>query len=128
MNTPKLILLFIALSSGILSFGQDGDDTMWTANWSADGKLIATGGADGVLRFFDGNHYDLIREDSTGYGIERLRWHPTDNVLAITGWASYLLDIQTGERTELKAFEDQAGRSIAWDRDGRRLGGRDVQR
>ncbi len=94
---------------------------MWTANWSSDGKLIATGGADGYLRLFDGNHYDLIREDSTGKGIERVRWHPEQNILAVTGWQTYLLNVDNGSKTELKAFEDQAGRSIAWTADGRRL-------
>ncbi len=126
MRVPRTQLLVLVLICAFIlphtsAQTGDADDIMWTANWSSDGKIIATGGADGVLRMFDGNHYDLISEDSTGYGIERLRWHPRENILAVTGWDTYLLDVGTGNKIPLKAFRDQAGRSIAWDKDGRRI-------
>ena len=132
----KLIVLLLSL--GMLSFGshsllieeplvnlgtQANPPIMWTSSWSKSGNYIALGGDEGILWILDGKSYEVIRTDTLGEGIMRVRWHPTEDLLAVAagGLSSHVLDVFNDQRIELSGMDYHGGRSIAWDHRGERL-------
>lgn len=95
---------------------------LWTCNWSHNDSYIAVGGGDGILRIFDGDSFGLIHTDTLGESIERLRWHPEKNVLAIAGFGkvSRLIDFEDNS-PKILAEVETGSRSIAWNSVGNKL-------
>ena len=76
-------MLLTFLFTKVSSYSQDA--VLWDASWSTDGKYIAVGGNNRILRIYDGESFDLISRDTLADDIYRLRWHPMENILAIIG-------------------------------------------
>lgn len=87
LKKVKLILLFISIiTMQFYGFCQEPEfkQTLWTAMWSPDGKLIATGGSAGQLKILDAVSLEVIKSYSVGNVIlSRVKWHPTQNKLAV---------------------------------------------
>ncbi|MFK7946155.1 MAG: WD40 repeat domain-containing protein [Saprospiraceae bacterium] len=115
----KVFLLLIFLLATFSSDAQDA--TLWDASWSNDGKYIAVGGDDNTLRIYDGESFKLISRDTLDGEIYRLRWHPTENILAIVGELEViqLLNIET--RESIKLNPTAGSRAIAWNHDGQMI-------
>lgn len=96
---------------------------LWTANWSADGQFIAVGGADNILRIYDGKTFELIKRDTLEGSLQRLRWHPKDNILAVGGMenTSRIIDFDKDKTIILEGVEELSNRAIAWNRNGELL-------
>lgn len=103
-------------------FAQE-NQLLWTVNWSADGKYIAVGGDDQVLRIFDAVTFELIRSDSIGAGICRLRWHPAQHLLAVaaTGDGTRIIDLDQDRDIRFAGVKNLGGRAIAWNHNGELL-------
>ena len=121
-RTKHVLVLCLTVLAGFSSFAQPEENirTQWTANWSSDGQYIAAGGVDGILRIFDGDSYELIKADTLGAWIHRVRWHPFKNVLALAGDGniSGLYDIENDKFTSLEVAGPLPGRAIEWNTDG----------
>ncbi|MEL7123081.1 MAG: hypothetical protein AAFO07_26765 [Bacteroidota bacterium] len=96
--------------------------TLWTANWSHDGQYIAVGGGDFVLKIIDGISFEVIDTFQLHHNIERVRWHPKRNLLAITisgpTAKPMILDPESRKKIFLDDLPDLGGRAIAWNHTG----------
>ncbi len=92
----------------------------WTADWSPDGKYIAVGGVDSLLRIYTRN-LKLYRSFPMKSWIHVVKWNPKEPLLAIATLDKYvhLLDLETGKLLQLK--KGGGSRAIGWNHDGKRL-------
>ena len=94
----SFLLLFLIINSFFVSDSLRAQSTqdstiLWTAQWNHDGELLAAGGLDSDLLLFNGITNQLKHRYPVK-GIQRVRWHPNQNLLAIsTIDGCYLLDI-----------------------------------
>ncbi|MEO0895194.1 MAG: hypothetical protein AAFY71_02160 [Bacteroidota bacterium] len=111
-----ICLLFILLLPFLMQAQGNRNNTLWAADWSKNGRYMAVGGDDQILRVFDGKSYELIFSDTLEGDIHRLRWHPTENLLAVagTGKAPRIVDFDWGRTIELDQLEELSGRALAW--------------
>ncbi|MEM9548574.1 MAG: hypothetical protein AAGA77_21490 [Bacteroidota bacterium] len=116
----KYTFILILITSFFNSFAQD--KTLWTAAWSPNDEVLAIGGSQGVLKLFDGHTFELLNTYSTGgETLSRLKWHPTENKLAvITQSASFkakILDMDLDQWIELEKLENSF-RALDWNHSG----------
>lgn len=97
------------------------DAVLWTAVWSPDGHTIAMGGTHDSLRLFSGDTYKLISNRPVPGTITKLKWHPTEDLLAITtqisGQKPGFLNLNTGEMNFLNGTSETGSRAIGWNHD-----------
>lgn len=95
---------------------------LWTVAWSPNGKVIAVGGDDNLLRIYDAKSLKLIRYYPLKGMVRQLNWHPQNNVLAIAthNETSSILDLDTKKQIRLKGLTDGA-RGIDWNFNGQLL-------
>ncbi len=115
-------LLFIPLLMVALNlFGQK-DNSLWTVAWSPDDQYIAIGGDQGDLKLFDGQTYELLKTyPVTGVVLSRLKWHPTQNKLAVITqsetFKTKILDLDKDNWIELEGLQNSL-RGLDWNHDG----------
>lgn len=120
--TTCLTLFF---NSVVVAQNNDENKTLWTVDWSPNGKYIALGGVETDLRVFDGHTFELINSyPFHDVYLSRLEWHPTENLLAVitqsdTKKAS-ILDYDTQNWIELDGVNGTV-RAIGWNHSGEYL-------
>lgn len=94
----------------------------WTLDWSADSKLIASGGDDSLVRIYNANTLAVMKAYHLNGMIRQVRWHPTNHFLFITCITPIqeILNVDTDE-VVLRARIQQGARAIDWSYDGMRL-------
>ncbi|WP_422349690.1 WD40 repeat domain-containing protein [Flagellimonas sp.] len=100
-------------------------ETLWTIAWSPDGKYIATGGNQEVLKVFDAKTFELLKTYPVpGVQLSRLKWHPSKNLLAVITqgrtFKAKILDLDTGKWRELQDLESSF-RALDWNHTGELL-------
>lgn len=121
MKYTFLLFLIICLAPKLKA--QDINKILWAASWSPDNSYIAVGGADKVLRIYDGHSFVSLRNDTLDEWIQRLQWHPSKNILALaaTGDGSSLIDFEKGYKIKLDGLEGAGTRAISWNSGGDRV-------
>lgn len=127
-NNKRTSVLIIILAAFFLSGKRQADNvtafkprSIWTADWSADGKYIAVGGDDSTIWIYNGKDYSLYRSYKTNSMVKGISFHPRENLLAIANMKGVqLLDIQTGTLAAVPGLET-GGRGITWSPSGDRL-------
>ncbi|MCE7992165.1 MAG: WD40 repeat domain-containing protein [Roseivirga sp.] len=98
------------------------DEVLWTAAWSPDGSTIVMGGDQDSLRFFSGAKLELTQNQPIPGTVTQLKWHPTEELLAIgiqiSDQKPGVLNLETGEITGLKGVSEAGARAIGWNHDG----------
>lgn len=98
------------------------DEVLWTAAWSPDGHSIAIAGDHDTLRLFSGDKLALIRNYPIANTVTKLKWHPTENTLAMATQISNdktgFINLETGEMTTLEGIAEVGSRAIGWNHDG----------
>lgn len=93
----------------------------WTADWSPDGKWIAVGGVDSLLRIYHAPNLKLFQTIPMDSWIHVVKWQPKGNLLAIATLDKYvqLLDM---EKDSIMRLSSMGGsRAIGWNHSGDRL-------
>jgi WD40 repeat protein len=92
----------------------------WTADWSADGKHIAIGGVDSMLRIYSAHNMRLLHSYPLNSWIHSAKWHPNHSRLAIATLDGVtILNLRDGSVKKLKL--KTGTRAIGWNRDGQLL-------
>ncbi|MEM9646946.1 MAG: WD40 repeat domain-containing protein [Bacteroidota bacterium] len=99
--------------------------TLWTIAWSPDGEYIATGGNQDVLKIFDTKTFDLLSTyPIPGVQLSRLKWHPTQNLLAVITqgrtFKAKILDLLNEKWIALEDLESSF-RALDWNHTGEML-------
>lgn len=93
---------------------------LWTAQWSANDEYIAVGSSDSLLRIYAGDSYDLLQTFKMEGGVFRVRWHPSQPLLAVAaeGEGSCILNVSTKQRTPLPLPGGTGSRAVVWNPTG----------
>jgi WD40 repeat protein len=96
--------------------------SIWTTEWSSDGKYVAVGGDDSLVWIYNTTDFRLYKWFRTNSMVKGLRWHPKENLLAIANMKGVqLLDMNTGMMTTIQGLKG-GGRGIGWNYTGELLG------
>jgi WD40 repeat protein len=122
-KTNRIILIVFSFIFVLKGIGQEVEKILWTASWSPNDQYIAVGGADKILRLYDGKSFQLIRTDTLEEWINRLSWHPTKKILAIaaSGDGSRLIDFKNDKTILLYGLHRAGSRAVSWSPDGKQL-------
>ncbi|MBK8626911.1 MAG: WD40 repeat domain-containing protein [Saprospiraceae bacterium] len=98
---------------------------LWTADWSPNGKYIAIGGNLDTLQLYQSKNLQHYKSIPMGNTITCVKWHPTQNVLAVGTQMSKdkvcLLFLDTGKKIELTGISTDGARGIDWNFNGEYL-------
>jgi len=107
------------------AFKTDFNKILWAADWSPDGKHFAVGGNYQALKIYSGENYKLIKNLPYPNTITKLKWHPTESLLAIATQTSTqkssIYNYKTGESIPLDSISEVGARSLGWSSDGQLL-------
>lgn len=94
----------------------------WTLDWSADNKLIASGGDDSLVRIYNASTFAVLKVYRLNGMIRQVRWHPSNHFLLIT-CITPVLEILNVDRDEvvLLKHNQYGARAIDWSYDGMRF-------
>jgi WD40 repeat protein len=93
---------------------------LWTTDWSPDGRYIAVGGNDHLLRIYNAAGQRL-KTDTLPGSIQALDWNPdaTHLAIALDGNPARILNVKTGAFLSLPQVT--GSRALAWNATGNRL-------
>ena len=122
LATIILILLFLQgckLPAPQFEFSK----VLWTVDWSSNDKYIAIGGNSNELKILSGIDFKEIKTYPIDNTITKLKWHPNNNLLAIStqfSKPSLILDIKTEKLIKLDSVAEGA-RGLGWNFNGKYL-------
>ena len=95
-----------------------GPTGIWATEWSNDGKYFALGGDDSTVWIYNAADYTLYRSFKLNNALRGLKWHPKENLLAISELGDVqLLDMKTERLTTIPNLT-AGGRGIGWNHTG----------
>lgn len=101
---------------------------LWSADYRPDGRFIATGGVDSVLRIYNGKNLSPVKSIPLGSTIQVVRWNNDAVTLAVATVTRYvaLINTKTGTTTWLDNSPgapgtDNGSRAMSWHPDGNLL-------
>lgn len=111
------------ISSEDVIYGMnDHTDYVWSASFSPDGSVIATGGSDFRVRLWDVETGEVLRTLNTNSGGYRSAWSPDGNLLAVVGEPVSRIEIYNvtdGTRQfDADTPSDNPFYGVAWSSDG----------
>ncbi len=124
------IIVYLLLCSWITSFsyGQATSNSgiIWAADWSPNGKWIAVGGENGLLKIYSKKKYRLYKAFSLVETITAIQWHPDAELLAVSTQGNInhtcLIDLNNDQVIYLEEVSPTGARGLDWNFDGNYLG------
>jgi WD40 repeat protein len=125
-NRILAILSFLIIVLCNHTFAQNTTkEILWTTDWSPDGKFIAIGGNMDTLKFFSEKNIKPYKSFPVKSTITRIKWHPSQNIIAIATQISddkcSVINLYTNEKTELNGISPDGARGIDWNYTGEYL-------
>lgn len=97
-------------------------EILWTTDWSPNGKYIAIGGNVGSLKIYSESNLKVYKSLPIKNTITRIKWHPTENIIAVTTQMSeeksFIFNLDTNEKIELIGISTDGARGIDWNYKG----------
>lgn len=122
IKKPLFLLVFIFNYSHLFSQKETNKEILWTADWSPNTDYIAIGGNIDTLRLYNSDEFSLQKTFPIGNTITRVKWHPTNNLIAVITQNSNdkarLLNLNTGEMIELSGICSDGARAVDWNYTG----------
>lgn len=122
IKKPLFLLVFIFNYSHLFSQKETNKEILWTADWSPNTDYIAIGGNIDTLRLYNSDEFSLQKTFPIGNTITRVKWHPTNNLIAVITQNSNdkarLLNLNTGEMIELSGISSDGARAVDWNYTG----------
>lgn len=99
---------------------------LWTTDWSPNGKYIAIGGNTDTLKIYKKGSLKTYKSYPVKNTITRIKWHPSLQIIAVTTQISdensFILNLETNEKIELKHISKDGARGLDWNHTGTYLG------
>jgi WD40 repeat protein len=97
----------------------------WSVDWHPSKDLFVVGGMQDTLRLFTAQNFELVKNIPYKGTITKTKWHPSQNVLAISVQdgvsKSSILNLDTNKRIELDSISTGQARAIGWNHSGELL-------
>lgn len=124
MKIKHILLFIIAILSIKTINGQNNKqkEILWTADWSPNGKYIAVAGNVNALNIYSATTFEIHKSWPVANTISNVKWHPTKNMIAvlthISSEESFLLNLDTNEKTRLLDICKDGARAMDWNAKG----------
>ena len=121
------ILNFLIIVLSNQTFGQNSlsKEILWTTDWSPNGKYIAIGGNVDTLKIYKKGNLKIYKTFPVKNTITRIKWHPSMNSVVVTTQISdeksFILDLGTNKKVDLKGISPDGARGIDWNYTGEYL-------
>lgn len=119
--TSFLPLLFLLLNCNSSFKAQQKIDlphSIWSAEWSSNGKYYVIGGDDSTIWLYHPNDSKPAKKIKISAAVRAFAWHPTENLVAVaTSRGIELLDVSNNRLTTIPGLLT-GGRGIDWNKDG----------
>jgi len=100
-------------------------EILWTADWSPNGEYIAIGGNVDSLKIYNKGNLKTQKSIPVKNTITRIKWHPSNNIIAVTtqmsNEKSFIFNFETNEKIELSGISPDGARGIDWNYTGEYL-------
>lgn len=117
-----LVLCMVFLGKEINAQDESVSKILWTCDWSADGKFIATGGNSDTLKIYETKEFKLFRAIPIQGTTTKVKWHPSKNILAVatqlSAVKSCIIDIEYNTTVFLEGISLDGARAIDWNGSG----------
>jgi WD40 repeat protein len=126
-NKKLAILHFLIIVLSTQIFGQNTltKEILWTTDWSPNGKYIAIGGNVDSLKIYNKGNLKIHKSIPVKNTITRIKWHPSNNIIAFTtqmsNEKSFIFNFETNEKIELSGISPDGARGIDWNYTGEYL-------
>ena len=126
-NKKLAILHFLVIVLSTQIFGQNTltKEILWTTDWSPNGKYIAIGGNVDSLKIYNKGNLKIQKSIPVKNTITRIKWHPSNNIIAVTtqmsNEKSFIFNFETNEKIELSGISPDGARGIDWNYTGEYL-------
>ena len=126
-NKKLAILHFLIIVLSTQIFGQNTltKEILWTTDWSPNGKYIAIGGNVDSLKIYNKGNLKIHKSIPVKNTITRIKWHPSNNIIAVTtqmsNEKSFIFNFETNEKIELSGISPDGARGIDWNYTGEYL-------
>lgn len=101
---------------------------LWATAWSPDHNFVAVGGNQEKLKLYHAHDLSLFRELTIPNTITKIRWHPTENIIAVSRQLSGLNDSNDQSTLIINLDNDhviqldvEGARGLGWSHDGRHI-------
>jgi WD40 repeat protein len=91
------------------------------ASWSPDGRILATGGGDGVVRMFTDTGRPLGQLPGHGRYVHKIAWRPNGRQFATASVDNFVMIWDATNFQRVSRFSSDFALSLAWSPDGRML-------
>jgi len=121
-----LHLLMVGFVTQLFAQSNQTRQILWTTDWSPNGKYAAVGGNTDTLKIYYAKHFTTFKSFAVQNTITRIKWHPSGTIMAVTTQMSegksFLLNVETNEKTELNGISPDGARGLDWNYTGEYLG------
>jgi WD40 repeat protein len=130
MPKRSIFIILLLITQGLLeqtaAQSPKTKETLWTADWSPDGKHMAIGGNADSLKIYNAESLNLHKSFPVKNTLTRIKWHPSrSHIMAIVTQMSeekpFIIDVESEEKIVLHGISSDGARGADWNHTGQYL-------